>query len=87
MNGKEAVEYLKTLEQTDQIKEVIEAIERQSKIIRHAFADRVGFTPFITGEAGEKDRNEMPEIFFLCPAYGSDMTYIYRREKSSAPEY
>ena len=47
-------------------------------ILSKLLPDRTG-DYFITGEAGEKDRNGMPEDLIVCAAYGSDAIYRYRR--------
>ena len=62
-------------------------IDKDITFIRQVLATQIGYTPFICGEAGEKDRNEMPESFHICPAYGSDVVYIYRKEKSTGQEW
>ena len=68
-------------------REAAKVIKKQSTFIRQVLATQIGYTPFICGEAGEKDRNEMPESFHICPAYGSDVVYIYRKEKSTGQEW
>lgn len=43
---------------------------------------------FISGEAGTKDRNMLPERILICPAYGCDWSQIYvRTEQTTGPEY
>ena len=59
--------------------------DKQAKVIRHVFAERVGFTPFISGESGEADGNDMPERFLICPAYGCDFHYVYHRGGTEGP--
>lgn len=34
---------------------------------------------FIFGEAGDKDRNGVPEYILVCAAYGSDAHYKFKR--------
>lgn len=65
---------------------------REYKAKTHPFleallAEKVGFIPFICGMVGEPDRNGMTDTIFICPAYGSDVVYTYKRENHSAPEY
>lgn len=59
--------------------------EKSQPFIRAILAEQVGFIPFICGMAGEKDENNMQETVFICPAYGSDVIYVYRKESVSAP--
>ena len=42
--------------------------------------------PFITGASQEeRDPGQMPERFFVCPAYGSSDTYAYEKMKNESP--
>lgn len=74
--------------------DIIEAalrIERMNKFLRHnAFATKQFGVYFICGEAGEKDKNGIPDHIHICPAYGSDVVYRYIRDpnqKMFAPEW
>jgi hypothetical protein len=89
MTNEELVERLRseTCSKTD-IEEASNRIEKMNKFLRHnVFAEKHFGVFFICGESGEKDRNGIPENIFICPAYGSDVTYIFSRGKSSAPEW
>jgi hypothetical protein len=61
--------------------------DKQATVIRHVFADRIGYTPFISGEGGEKDANDMPERFHICPAFGCDFSYVYTRGETFGCEW
>ena len=43
---------------------------------------------FICGEGGKKDHNNLPELIYICPAYGVDWFQIYKKtEKIIGPEW
>lgn len=64
------------------------AYEAAMRVIRSAFAEKFPDTYFISGEAGTKDDNNMPEKILVCPAYGLDFVYVYERtEKTHGPEW
>ena len=71
--------------------DIIEAakrIETMNKFLRHnVFAEKQFGVYFICGEGGEKDQNGIPEQIHVCPAYGSDIIYRYKRMDSSAPQW
>ena len=71
--------------------DIIEAakrIETMNKFLRHnVFATKQYGVYFICGEGGEKDQNGIPEQIHVCPAYGSDVIYRYKRMDSSAPQW
>ena len=71
--------------------DIIEAakrIETMNKFLRHnVFAEKQFGVYFVCGEGGDKDRNGMPEQICVCPAYGSDVIYRYKRMDSSAPQW
>ena len=71
--------------------DIIEAakrIETMNKFLRHnVFAEKQFGVYFICGEGGEKDQNGIPEQIHVCPAYGSDVIYRYKRMDSSAPQW
>ena len=70
------------------IDEAANRIELMSKFLRHnLLATKLEGVFFICGEAGEKDQNGIPEHIHICPAYGSDVTYVFTRGKSYAPEW
>ena len=57
--------------------------EKFKSILGSLFPDKVAYHPFLTGKGGESDRNGLPEYFFICPAYGSDAVYTYKRYQSN----
>ena len=63
--------------------DIIEAakrIETMNKFLRHnVFAEKQFGVYFICGEGGEKDQNGIPEQIHVCPAYGSDVVYLFTR--------
>ena len=69
--------------------DIIEAakrIEMMNKFLRHnVFAEKHFGVFFICGHGGKMDQNDMPEEVHICPAYGSDVVYRYKRGDSSAP--
>ena len=72
----------------EDIIEAAKRIELMSKFLRHnVFAEKHFGVFFICGHAGKMDRNDMPEEVHICPAYGSDVVYRYKRGAASAPEW
>jgi hypothetical protein len=55
-----------------------ERYERLLHLLRQTFSEEYA-GPFICGTVGEKDKNGMPEHFMICPAYGLDYSYRYKR--------
>lgn len=47
--------------------------------LHNSLVENEGNTPFICGMPGKKDLNGMSEYVTICPAYGSDVTYLYQR--------
>jgi len=64
-------------------------LRKLSAILKHeVMAEKLGDIYFICGEAGEKDRNNLPKQIHICPAYGCDWFQIYERtENSHGPEW
>lgn len=58
-------------------------------LVKHELlADKLGNVYFICGEGGEKDKNNLPDRIYICPAYGVDWFQIYERtDKTFGPEY
>jgi hypothetical protein len=58
-------------------------------LIKHtALAETMGDIYFICGEGGKKDHNNLPELIYICPAYGVDWFQIYKKtEKIIGPEW
>lgn len=71
----------------DEIKRLREENEKMKYFLQHnVFAEKQYGVYFVCGEAGDKDLNGVPEHIFVCPAYGSDITYCYNRiDSSDAP--
>lgn len=70
------------------IQDAADRMELMSKFLRHnVLPMKLEGVFFICGEAGEKDSNGIPERIHICPAYGSDVTYVFSRGKSFAPEW
>lgn len=64
------------------------AYEVAMRIIRSMHAEKFLDTYFICGEAGKKDANNMPDRILVCPAYGSDFSYIYEKTgETTGPEW
>ena len=70
------------------IQDATDRMELMSKFLRHnLLATKLEGVFFICGDAGEKDQNGIPEHIFICPAYGSDVTYVFTKGNASAPEW
>jgi hypothetical protein len=63
-----------------QYNELKEKHERTQWLVNQILFDKGAF-PFICGTMGESDQNGMYDYFSICPAYGSDATYTYRKVK------
>jgi hypothetical protein len=90
MTNEELVKRLRNWDECsqDDYNEAADRIERMSKFLRHnVFPEKLFGVFFICGEAGEKDSNGIPERIHICPAYGSDVSYVFTRGKSFAPEW
>jgi hypothetical protein len=62
--------------------------DAQATILKRLNPERSPGILFITGEMGEKDKNGMPEVLLVCPAYGVDFAYRYERtNKVIGPEW
>lgn len=54
--------------------------EKMKYFLQHnVFATKQYGVYFICGEGGEKDQNGIPEQIHICPAYGSDVVYLFTR--------
>lgn len=58
--------------------ELEEKYSRIHMLVSQILFDKGAF-PFICGTMGEQDQNGMPEYFSICPAFGSDATYSYKK--------
>ena len=62
--------------------------EKMKYFLQHnVFAEKQFGVYFVCGDSGDKDRNNMPKDIYVCPAYGSDIIYRYKRMDSSAPQW
>jgi hypothetical protein len=59
------------------------------EMVKHIdLAEKLGDIYFICGESGEKDKNNLPERIYICPAYGVDWFQVYEKTQSVVgPEY
>ena len=88
LSNEELVERLWNNYNHEDVKLAADRIEIMNKFLRHnAFATKQFGVFFICGEAGERDSNGIPEHIHICPAYGSDVSYVFARGKSYAPEW
>ena len=53
--------------------------KKLKKIWFHTQPDKSG-SFFICGEAGDSDKNGLPEFILVCPQMGANITAIYKRE-------
>ena len=73
---------------TEELEMYKKGYESSMKIIKSIFPDKFPGTYFITGEAGEKVENNLPETLLVCPAHGVDWFQLYKRtDKTHGPEY
>ena len=62
--------------------------EAAMKIVRSTYPDRFPDTYFICGEGGEKDKNGLPDLILVCPAYGADWVQTYEKtDRQVGPEW
>ena len=62
--------------------------EATMRIIKSTYPDKFPDTYFICGEGGEKDKNNLPDKIYVCPAYGVDWFQIYERTGTTVgPEW
>ena len=62
--------------------------EAAMRIIKSTYPDKFPDTYFICGEGGEKDKNNLPDKIYVCPAYGVDWFQIYERTGTTVgPEW
>ena len=55
-------------------------LRKIEKITKHLLAEKLGDVYFISGEAGAKDNNGLPEHILVCPAYGADWVKVYSQK-------
>jgi hypothetical protein len=65
---------VKLLEQANKV------YEKLHNKLMHEYPEKSG-SYFICGEAGEKDDWGIPSHLMICPQYGADGFYVYKKEK------
>lgn len=68
------------LEALKEIERLREKCDKQATILRRINPENFPGIYFITGEAGVKDQNGMPETLYVVPSYGVDFSYVYERK-------
>ena len=64
----------------EEIRRLREENEKMKYFLRHnVFAEKQFGVYFVCGEGGEKDQYGIPEQIHVCPAYGSDVVYLFTR--------
>ena len=63
----------------DEIERLKEKCDKQAMIIRRIYPENFPDTWFVAGAIGEVDKNGLPKMIEICPAYGCDWTQIYER--------
>lgn len=69
---REAADYITKLEKA------LETYEKERVRFRHTRPELTG-AYFISGEGGSKDKNMLPDVIYICPAYGCDWSQKYVR--------
>jgi len=66
----------------------LKKLRKIESIVKHeVLAEKLGDIYFICGEGGAKDKNDLPDLIHVCPAYGVDWFQIYERtDKTVGPE-
>jgi hypothetical protein len=76
-----------TAERLTYLEMKLKLLEKVELYLKTSYPDKSG-SYFISGEAGVKDDNGLPERLHICPAYGADWIMTYTRtDKTSGPEY
>jgi DNA polymerase sigma len=55
-------------------------------ILKHVFPDKTG-AYFISGQAGMVATDGLPDIIFVCPTYGVDWVYSYKKMEEEGTHY
>ena len=55
--------------------------KKLTKAASHFSPENCPNTYFICGQSTDKNEHGMPDILLVCPAYGLDFEYEYRRVK------
>lgn len=78
---REAVQYIKKLERA------LEIYAAERTRFKHSKPEITG-AYYISGDAGAKDDNLLPQAIYICPAYGCDWSQKYERtDKTIGPEW
>ena len=79
-------EYIKQLEdEVERLNKANKVYEKLHNKLMHENPEKSG-RYFICGEAGEKDEFGVPSHLMICPEYGADGFYVYKKESEySAP--
>lgn len=82
------IDYIKELEnKVDLLERANKLYEKLHNRLMHEHPEKSG-AYFICGEAGEKDDFGVPEKILICPQYGSDGFYVFKKERDyDAPGY
>ncbi len=68
-----------TEEQLSDIEKMKAENKKLKSILRHLFPDKCPNTYFICGASGDQNDMGLPDAILICPAYGSDLVYIYKK--------
>lgn len=60
--------------------------EKLRTILQHVFPEKTG-SYFISGQAGMVATDGLPDIIFVCPTYGVDWVYSYKKMQEEGPHY
>ena len=72
-------------DQIDKLEKANKVYEKLHNKLMHEYPEKSG-SYFICGSAGEKDDWGIPSHLLICPQYGADGFYVYKKEKEySAP--
>lgn len=62
------------------IEELEDKLSKLENLVKSLTFDKVPDIPFLCGMGGESDKyTGLPEYVHVCPAYGSDITVLYRK--------
>ena len=82
------IDYIQELEdKIEKLEKVNKVYEKLHNKLMHENPEKSG-RYFICGEAGEKDSFGVPIHILICPEYGADGFYVFKKEREySAPEW
>lgn len=64
-----------TADKIKKLERAIELYEAERTRFKHAYPEITG-EYFISGKAGNIDKNMLPAYLLICPAYGSDWSQV-----------